>query len=144
MTMPAKHKPAELPVWLYDGVCVLCSGAVRYTLKYERDHDIRFVAVQSDTGRKLARLHNIDPDAPQSFLFVENGQALAKSDAVFALVEHLNGPARLLLLGRILPVSVRDWLYDRVARNRYRLFGRTASCKLPDPAQRHRFNVPDA
>jgi len=135
---------ASSPIWLYDGVCVLCSGGVRYTLRHERDHSIRFVAIQSAEGRDLARQHGIDPDEPDSFLFVENGRALAKSDGVLALAAHLGGPARLLRLGRLLPKRARDWLYDRVARNRYRLFGRKDSCDLPDPATRQRFTLPDA
>ncbi|AZO78165.1 MULTISPECIES: thiol-disulfide oxidoreductase DCC family protein [unclassified Bosea (in: a-proteobacteria)] len=131
------------PIWLYDGVCVLCSGGVRYTLRHERDHNIRFVAIQSREGRELARTQGIDPDEPDSFLFIEDGKALAKSDGVLALTQHLNGPARLLLLGRALPKRWRDWLYDRVARNRYRLFGKKDSCEIPDPATRHRFTLPD-
>jgi predicted DCC family thiol-disulfide oxidoreductase YuxK len=131
------------PIWLYDGVCVLCSGGVRYTLRHERDHDIRFVTIQSREGRELAQAHGIDPDEPDSFLFIESGRALAKSDGVLALVRHLNGPARLLLLGQPLPKRWRDFIYDRVARNRYRLFGRKASCEMPDAAVRDRFTLPD-
>lgn len=131
------------PIWLYDGVCVLCSGGVRYTLRHERDHDIRFVAIQSGEGRELARAHDIDPDEPDSFLFIEDGRALAKSDGVLALTRHLNGPARLLLLGKALPRRWRDWLYDRVARNRYRLFSKKDTCEIPAPATRHRFTLPD-
>ena len=131
------------PIWLYDGVCVLCSGGVRYTLRHERDHEIRFVAIQSQEGRALAQDHGIDPDEPDSFLFIENGRALAKSDGVLALTRHLNGPARLLLLGKALPKRWRDWLYDRVARNRYRLFGEKDTCEIPAPATRHRFTLPD-
>lgn len=131
------------PIWLYDGVCVLCSGGVNYTLRHERDKAIRFVAIQSPEGRELAIRHGIEPDDPQSFLFIENGRALAKSDGVLALVAHLNGPARLLLAGHLLPKGLRDWLYDRVARNRYRIFGRKHSCEMPAPMQRHRFSLPD-
>jgi predicted DCC family thiol-disulfide oxidoreductase YuxK len=131
------------PIWLYDGVCVLCSGGVRYTLRHERDHMILFVAIQSQEGRSLALRHGLDPDDPDSFLFLENGVALAKSDGVLALLAHLDGPARLLLAGRILPQAWRDWLYDLVARNRYRLFGRKTACAMPDRAQRHRFSLPE-
>lgn len=133
----------EGAVWLYDGVCVLCSGGVRYTLRHERDHAIRFVAIQSREGRELAMRHGIDPDEPESFLFIERGRALAKSDGVLALIAHLNGPVRLLLAGHGLPKSLRDWLYDRVARNRYRIFGRKTACEMPDPAQRQRFSLPE-
>jgi predicted DCC family thiol-disulfide oxidoreductase YuxK len=133
----------EGPIWLYDGVCVLCSGGVRYTLRHERDHTIRFIAIQSREGRDIAMQHGIDPDEPESFLFIENGRALAKSDGVLALVGHLDGPARLLLAGSLLPKALRDWLYDRIARNRYRIFGRKTACEMPDPAQRHRFSLPE-
>lgn len=89
-------QPSEdAPVWLYDGVCVLCSGSVHYTLRHEQDATIRFVAIQSREGRALAQAHGIDPDDPESFLFIEDGRALAKSDGVLALLRHLGGPARL-------------------------------------------------
>ncbi len=130
------------PIWLYDGVCVLCSGGVQYTLRHERDHVIRFVAIQSHEGHALAQAHGIDPDDPESFLFIEGGKALAKSDGVLALLRHLRGPARLLLIGTVVPQAIRDWLYDRVARNRYRWFGRKESCERPEPAQRRRFTLP--
>jgi predicted DCC family thiol-disulfide oxidoreductase YuxK len=132
------------PIWLFDGVCVLCAGGVRYVLKHERAHIMRFVAIQSREGRDLASAHGIDPDAPESFLFIESGEALGKSDGVLALVRHLDGPARFILLGQGLPRVMRDWLYDRVARNRYRLFGRKSSCEMPAPGQRHRFSLPEA
>lgn len=131
------------PIWLYDGVCVLCSGAVQYTLRHEREPAIRFVAIQSREGRALAQAHDIDPDDPESFLFIEDGKALAKSDGVLALLQHLRGPARLLRIGSVLPRAMRDWLYDRVARNRYRWFGQKTACEMPDPTQRHRFSLPD-
>lgn len=135
---------ASDPIWLYDGVCVLCSGGVRYALRHERDRTIRFVAIQSGEGRALARAHGLDADDPDSFLFIEEGRALKKSDGALALAEHLGGPVRLLLLGRFLPRPWRDWLYDRLARNRYRLFGRKETCDRPDPAMRHRFVLPEA
>jgi predicted DCC family thiol-disulfide oxidoreductase YuxK len=69
----------EHPIWLYDGVCVLCSGAVHYVLKHERHHDMRFVSIQSEEGRALARKHRIDPDRPDTFLFMDDGKAFEKS-----------------------------------------------------------------
>jgi predicted DCC family thiol-disulfide oxidoreductase YuxK len=133
----------DAPVWLFDEVCVLCSGAVRYTLRHEKTPRIRFVAIRSDEGRRIAAHHGIDPDDPNSFLFIEDGVALARSAGVLALVRHLTGPARLLRLGRLLPAGLRDRLYDVVAGNRYRLFGRLQACEMPDPEVRHRFVLPD-
>lgn len=131
------------PVWLYDGACILCSGGVRYALRHERVPRMRFVSIQSSEGRALARAHGLDPDQPTSFLFLEQGKALARSDGVLALIRHLGGPARMLLAGRMLPRSWRDRIYDVVARNRYKL-GRRDACEVPDPKQRHRFTLPDA
>jgi predicted DCC family thiol-disulfide oxidoreductase YuxK len=131
------------PVWLYDGACALCLVAARYTLAHEIKPSIRFVAVQSREGREIAANHGIDPDDPESFLFLERGRALAKSDGVLAIARRLRGLARLVLLGRFLPRPVRDWLYDRVARSRYRIFGRREICGAPGAAVRDRFIFPD-
>lgn len=130
------------PVWLYDGACVLCSRGVSYALRHERVPRMRFVSIQSREGRAMAVEHGIDPDAPESFLFLERGRALARSDGVLALIRHLGGPARLLLLGKSLPLKWRDRIYGFVARNRYRL-GRRQACIVPDEAQRHRFTLPE-
>lgn len=132
------------PIWLFDGVCVLCSGAVRHVLKHERQHEMRFVAIQSGEGKALARQFGIDPENPNSFLFIENGRALAKSDGVLALLGHISGPARVLLVGKILPRIFRDWIYDRVAGNRYQLFGKSKACMMPDPKTHHRFVLPES
>jgi predicted DCC family thiol-disulfide oxidoreductase YuxK len=101
------------------------------------------VAIQSVMGKALALKHGIDPENPDSFLFIDNGVAFAKSDGVLQLVSHLSGPVRILKIGRLLPRLVRDWLYDRTARNRYHLFGRFDICMVPEAEIRHRFSLPD-
>ncbi len=131
------------PIWLFDDPCVLCSAAVRYVLKHERGHEIRFVAIQSPAGRALALAHHVNPDAPDTFLFIENGVTFRRSAGVLALLRHTGGPARVLLLAKVLPRRLCDWFYDRVARNRYRIFGKRDVCVLPDPAVRHRFTLPN-
>lgn len=130
----------DAPVWLFDRDCVLCSNAVRYALAHEdAAPPIRFVAIRSGEGRALAERHGIDPDDPESFLFVVDGKARAKSDGVIALARRLNGPARLLVHGRFLPRWLRDLAYDLVARTRYRVFGRKRNCIVPSPEERDRF-----
>jgi predicted DCC family thiol-disulfide oxidoreductase YuxK len=130
------------PVWLYDGVCILCSGAVRYVLKHERNDKMRFVAIQSDEGNALAVQHGIDPENPDSFLFIEDGQAYAKSDGVLRMLKFIRGPARVIAIGAVFPKSVRDWFYDRIAKNRYRIFGRSNVCMVPAKNVKHRFSLP--
>lgn len=130
-------------IYLFDGQCVLCSRGVRYVLKYEKSPEMRFVAIQSEEGRRLAHAHGVDPDTPHSFLFIENGMALERSDGVFALAKKVGGPARPITVFRIVPRFIRDFFYDRIARNRYALFGRMKDCYLPDPEVRSRFTLPE-
>jgi predicted DCC family thiol-disulfide oxidoreductase YuxK len=122
---------------------MLCSGAVQYLLQHETHNQTRLVSIQSEEGRALCRAKGLDPDDPTTFLWIENGRAYAASDGVLQLLRHLKGPARLLLIGRMLPRPVRDWLYYIVARNRYKWFGKSETCMVPDPATRQRFVLPN-
>jgi predicted DCC family thiol-disulfide oxidoreductase YuxK len=131
------------PVMVFDGVCVFCSRSVAFILRHERKPLIRFVAIQSAEGRSLALRHGVDPDDPDSFLFIENGVAHPKSGGIIALARHLKAPGNALTTLAFLPRSLRDWLYDRVARNRYRLFGKRVSCMMPTAETRRRFALPD-
>ena len=126
-------------IWLFDSACVLCSKGVQYTLGHEKKATIRFIAIQSGEGRQLAQHHNVDPDDPATFLFIEGGMALEKSDAVIALSRHLNGPARVVPIFRFIPKSWRDAAYGLIARNRYALFGKVDQCIVPRPDQANRF-----
>jgi len=127
------------PIYVYDGECVLCSKAVRYVLKYEKEQSVRFVAIKSDLGRKIAEQNNVDPDAPHTFIYLENGDAYFLSDAVFALAKKTGGPWTLIRFFRFLPRPIRDWFYSRIANNRYNLFGKLEACYVPTPEMRDRF-----
>jgi len=133
--MTADHEP----LWLFDGVCNLCSGSVRAVLALDAKGVIRFTPIQSAYGRQLALAHGIDPDQPTSFLFLDGGRALAKSAAILALLRRLGAPWSWLAVVGVLPEPWRDAGYDWLAANRYRLLGRRATCLLPTPAQRARF-----
>jgi predicted DCC family thiol-disulfide oxidoreductase YuxK len=126
-------------IWVFDCVCVLCSRGVQYTLKHEKAASIKFVAIQSGEGRLLAQSKGIDPDDPTSFLFIEDGQALEKTDAIIALSKHLKGPAQIAVILKIIPRRIRDAAYLFIARNRYRIFGKTDICIVPPVNQRERF-----
>ena len=129
-------------IWVFDSQCVLCSRGVQFTLRHEKRASIRFVAIRSDEGRALARQHGIDPENPVSFLFIENGKALEKSDAIIALSQHLNGPVQVLRYFSGMPLGLRDAVYTVIARHRYRIFGKRDQCLVPDPDQQHRFVLP--
>jgi len=141
-----KHeRPAsnEEAIWLYDGLCGFCSWSVRFLLAHESAPSSRFVALQSKLGRELARQHGIDPDEPSSFLFIQGARAFEKSDGLIALAEHLRWPWRATKWLRLLPKPWRDFLYDVLARNRFRIMGRKDVCELPPPHVRTRFVLPE-
>lgn len=123
---------------LFDGVCVLCSGWVRFLIERDHVNFWRFTPIQSRYGRALAQGLGIDPEIPQTNAVIVGGRAYFKSDSAIHALARL--PRwRWVHVFSILPRPVRDWLYDRVAQNRYRLFGRTDSCMVPSPELMRRF-----
>ena len=115
---------------LFDGVCVLCSRGCRFVSKRDRRAYFRFVPIQLAEGRPLAEQLGIDPDCPESFAFMANGQGYVKSDAVLRIAREL--PRwRWTWVFHLIPRGIRDAIYDAVARNRYHWFGRRDVCILP-------------
>lgn len=134
--------PVAAPVdglWLFDGVCNVCTGSVQAVLALDRDGVIRFTPIQSAYGRALARDHGLDPDTPESFLFFDHGQPLTKTAAIGALLRRMPTPWRWLAVVDRLPRKPMDAAYDWLAANRYRLMGKKNRCMVPTPQQRTRF-----
>ena len=127
--LPAPDLPDD--TILFDGVCVLCSRWVRFVAARDGGR-FRFVPVQSAYGHAVAARLGINPAAPETNAVVLGGIAYFKSDAAMAVLRSLPGWRGVRLLAATPPV-VRDWAYDRIAQNRYRLFGRTAACMVPPP-----------
>ncbi len=126
------------PVAFMDGDCVLCTRAARLIARMDHARAFKICPVQSDLGQAVLRHFGLDPQSPESWLYLADGRGFTSLDAVIRVAERLGGCGRLLRLLRILPRSVQDWLYRRVARNRYRLFGKTDMCAAPDPGLRDR------
>jgi predicted DCC family thiol-disulfide oxidoreductase YuxK len=95
--------------------------------------------VQSNLGQDFLRRRNLPTDLFESFYLIEDGRVYEKSTAFLRMVRHLRRPWPLLRAARVLPRPLRDWLYDRIARNRYRLFGRRDRCLMPSPELAGRF-----
>jgi predicted DCC family thiol-disulfide oxidoreductase YuxK len=123
---------------LFDGVCVLCSWWVRFIIVRDPDARFRFTPIQSPYGRILANAFGIDYDAPESNAVVLDGTVFFKSDAAIHALQSLPHWQWVGLLAS-LPRPLRDWLYDRIARNRYRLFGRMKNCLVPSADIARRF-----
>ena len=125
------------PVLFFDGVCGLCSAAVDFVMATDSRSQFHFSPLQSDYAKS-----HLEPGLRESMgtlVLVVDGRVLTKSDAVIMIGELLGGLWRLAVLGRLLPRSFRDALYDFVARHRYRVFGKKDTCRLPTPEERARF-----
>ena len=126
-------------VIVFDGVCVFCSKVVQLCLKHDRQRVIRFATMQSDAGSRLMEQQGVDPADPSSFILFKDDQAFFKSDAALELFRLLGGAWKILLVAKIFPRPARDFLYDKLARNRYRWFGKLDHCMRPDPSESDRF-----
>jgi predicted DCC family thiol-disulfide oxidoreductase YuxK len=137
------NRESVAPVLLYDGVCGVCNRAVRTILRFDPAGPLRFAALQSVFAKAIIERHpeigNVD-----SVVFVDDpGQpserVAVRSAAALRVADYLGGPWKALAVARLVPTPVRDWLYDRFAAIRYRVFGKYDSCPLPPPEVRARF-----
>lgn len=129
------------PILVFDTDCVLCAGSVRFVLAHECDDRLHFMGAWSAEGLALAARHGFTAqDLNGTFLLVQDGRALTRSDAALAVARHLRAPWRWFRLLAIVPRPLRDRAYRLVARYRYRLFGRREDCARVPPEQRHRFH----
>lgn len=126
------------PIILFDAECVLCSGNAQFVLRHDRAGRFRLASMQGAVGAALYRRHGMDPADPSSMIVVDGARVRQDSDAVLSIYEGLGYPWRLLGAFRVVPATVRDPVYRWVARNRYRLFGKRATCWLAPPEYRDR------
>ncbi len=138
-SLPPLVTPGQAVI-VFDGICVLCNGWVKFLLRHDRRGRYRFAAMQGASGRALLQAHGLDPDDPSSFLLAEEHGMHTDSDAIVRVLTGLGGGWKLAALARLVPRALRDRLHRAVARRRYRWFG-TTSCTIPTPAQRARFLV---
>jgi predicted DCC family thiol-disulfide oxidoreductase YuxK len=132
------------PIVLYDGVCGLCNGFVQFLLKRDKNHRLKFASLQSSFAQQVLTRHSVNPDRLDTVYVVldhDNPQErlLSRSDAVLYLASELQGFWRVFLAGRVVPRFLRDFFYEVVARNRYRVFGKYDSCMMPEPGYRDKF-----
>jgi predicted DCC family thiol-disulfide oxidoreductase YuxK len=138
MALPP-HIQAGERVVLFDGVCRLCNGWAKFLIRHDRERRLRLCSVQSAEGQAILAWFDLPAETFETMAYVEGEALFVRSDAVLRVVAQLPGAWCLLAGLRILPRALRDWCYDRIALNRYRLFGRYDSCLLPDPDHARRF-----
>ena len=124
---------------LFDGVCNLCNGVVHFVLAHDDQQVFYFASLQSKAGQGLLHQHQLPTDRFDSFVLVQGDMVWQRSEAGLEVVRHLGLPWSLLMVCRLLPCSWRDAIYDWVARNRYRWFGKKQECLLPTLQMQARF-----
>ena len=124
---------------VFDGVCNLCNGFVRFLLERDEAGRLTFTICQSEAGAATMREAGVDPNDPVSVVLVDGGKSYTYSDASLLAIAALGGAWRLVLVARLIPRFLRDPVYRFVARRRYRWFGRSDTCRAPDPRWAGRF-----
>lgn len=123
---------------LFDGVCNLCNKTVLFLINHDQNNNLHFAAQQTIAGERLMKQHFVIQDA-RSVVFIKDEFVYYKSEAIIEISKLLSGWPRIVMIGWIIPKFIRDWMYDLIANNRYKLFGRKNACPIPTDAITHKF-----
>ncbi|WP_420322649.1 thiol-disulfide oxidoreductase DCC family protein [Flagellimonas sp.] len=125
---------------LFDGVCNLCNGAVKFIIKWDKKDVFRYAALQSEIGKQLIAERTIDTSKVDSIILIEPGVAyFTKSDAALEITQHFGGLWKAFAIFTWIPKIFRDAIYDLIAKNRYKWFGRKDACMIPTPELKAKF-----
>jgi predicted DCC family thiol-disulfide oxidoreductase YuxK len=130
----------DRPIIIFDGKCVLCSAFARFVLRTDHAGRFRLMAAQSPLGAALYKHFGLDPVSYETYVLLEDGKAFLRSQAALRIFAGLGAPwSALATIGRLVPLSWRDGVYDLIARHRLQWFGVRESCYLPAPSEADRF-----
>lgn len=142
-TMTQPELPAGVSkqdqVVLFDGVCKLCNGWAKFLIRHDHQRVFRLASVQSPEGQALLSWFGMPTEHYETLVLIRDGRAYTRSAAILRVLHELPLPWKLGTIGWMVPGPIRDWAYDRIALNRYRLFGKYESCLLPTPDHKRRF-----
>ena len=124
---------------LFDGVCNFCNASINFIIDRDSKSIFKFAALQSEIGQEFLKRNGLKQDTFDSVILEKSGIIYQKSDAALEIARNLDGFWKILYVFKIIPFFLRNPIYDLVARNRYRIFGRTDACRLPTPALKARF-----
>ena len=130
---------AEKRIILFDGVCNLCNGFIRFIIRRDPRGRFRFASLQSEAGRQLLSDHGYSDYPLTSIVFIRGTHSFEMSDAVLQISRDLGGIWPVFSIFRIIPRSLRDAVYRFIAKRRYLWFGKTEACMIPTPNLKQRF-----
>ena len=132
---------SDKPIILFDGVCNFCNAMVNFIIRQDKKNIFLFATLQSNSGKKLLEQYTINWQRSDSFVIIENGRAYQKSNAALKLYNKLPWYWKWMQFFWIVPKFIRDGLYNLIAKNRYKWFGKKEECMLPSAEMRKKFLV---
>jgi len=132
--------PENKKLILFDGVCNLCNSTVRYVIKHDKKDMFRFASLQSELGHGILKKYRIDASKTDSIMLyaMDHGFKI-KSTAALFIAKDLDYPIKMMFLFIIIPRFIRNWVYDIIAKNRYKWYGKRESCMIPTPDLQAKF-----
>ena len=127
------------PLLLFDGVCNLCNSSVQYVIKHDKKQKFKFASLQSDAATEILLQHNVKNSDLDSIILIHKDTLFDKSSAIIRLLKIMGGFNALAFIFIIIPKPIRDAVYDYVARNRYKWYGKKESCMIPTLELKNRF-----
>ena len=124
---------------LFDGVCNFCSFWVNFVIKRDKNDIFRFAALQSETGEKYLKKFGLNITDPDTFVLIEGKEYFIKSTAALKVAWELKSWLKISYPLIFLPISFRDFLYDLIAKNRYKIFGKKDVCRIPTAEEKKKF-----
>jgi len=132
--------PHSKQLILFDGVCNLCNASVQFIIKRDKKDIFRFTALQSEAGQELIKKYNIDMVKTDSIiLYSETKGIFYKSTAALKIASFLGFPRNIMVVFLIIPPFIRNWVYDYIAKNRYKWYGKRETCMVPTPELQNKF-----
>ena len=127
------------PIIFFDGICNLCNASVDFVMRHDKRQRFKFASLQSEIAKDVLLGKGINLDDLESIVLYRNGQIIQKSNAVLSIAWTLGFPFCLGYVFKLIPRFLRNYVYDVIARNRYKWFGKKSSCRLPTPEEQNRF-----
>jgi predicted DCC family thiol-disulfide oxidoreductase YuxK len=133
------NKTIDKPIIFFDGICNLCNSSVQFIIKRDTNNLFLFSSLQSDAAKDILLQYKLENYDLSSIILLEDGVMYQKSTAILKIARKLTGISKYFYVFKITPTFIRDGIYTFIAKNRYKWFGKRASCMLPSTALKSRF-----